>query len=114
MGKGRRNQRNPDYYKVQGGAVEEPAATRAAKRALTTQRTNARTRNPKRAVKATKKTVPTVTRAPEEGAGLFAPESPSKDRRSLLAGAGQIAGRIATFAFGVARAAIDRIRHRRE
>ena len=34
MGKGRRNQRNLDYEKVQGGAVEDRDVSRAAKQAL--------------------------------------------------------------------------------
>ena len=38
MGKGQRNRRNLDYYKVQGGAIEEPHAAEAAKRALAGQR----------------------------------------------------------------------------
>jgi hypothetical protein len=37
MGKGRRNQRNVDYYKVQGGAVEDRDVSRASKQKLATQ-----------------------------------------------------------------------------
>jgi hypothetical protein len=36
VGKGRRNQRNVDYYKVQGGAVEDRDAGRMSKQALAT------------------------------------------------------------------------------
>jgi hypothetical protein len=38
MGKGRRNQRNVDYYKVQGGAIEDRDAGRAAKQKLSRQK----------------------------------------------------------------------------
>jgi hypothetical protein len=34
VGKGRRNQRNPDYYKVQGGAIESRDVGRKSKQAL--------------------------------------------------------------------------------
>jgi hypothetical protein len=41
MGKGRRNQRNVDYYKVQGGAIEDRDASRAAKQKLSRQKRRA-------------------------------------------------------------------------
>jgi hypothetical protein len=38
MGKGNRNRRNPDYYKVAGGAVEDRDRTRMAKDKVRAQR----------------------------------------------------------------------------
>jgi hypothetical protein len=49
MGKGRRNQRNPDYYKVQGGAVEDRDLGRASKQRLSRQQQKAAKRREKRA-----------------------------------------------------------------
>ena len=52
MGKGRRNQRNPDYHKVQGGATEDRDAGRVSRQKLSGQRRTARkaaeTRKPAR------------------------------------------------------------------
>ncbi len=46
MGKGRRNQRNVDYYKVQGGAVEDRDVSRASKQKLATQKRPTRAKKP--------------------------------------------------------------------
>ena len=46
MGKGRRNQRNVDYYKVQGGAVEDRDVGRAAKQKLSQKQTSGRRPRP--------------------------------------------------------------------
>jgi hypothetical protein len=49
MGKGRRNQRNTDYFKVQGGAVEDRDIGRAAKQKVSGQKMSPKKKKAKRA-----------------------------------------------------------------
>lgn len=44
MGKGQRNRRNPDYFKVQGRSIEEPSLARKAKRAVAGERARVKRR----------------------------------------------------------------------
>jgi hypothetical protein len=50
MGKGNRNRRNPDYYKVAGGAVEDRDRTRMAKGKVRAQRKRPKKARPSRSI----------------------------------------------------------------
>jgi hypothetical protein len=96
MGKGRRNQRNPDYFKVQGQAANEQSAVEESRRSLTRSQAGLRRRAAQ----------PARPKKPKR-----APRRPPPPRSRILRalGFGVAAGRVAA---GLIRARLRKMEER--
>ena len=107
MGKGNRNRRNPDYYKVAGGAVEDRDRARMAKGKVRAQR-----RKPKKA--RTARSVDLHRVAPAPAVTERQANERRRPRRSRLANLARGAWHVAETAVDVGRAVVAVVRKRRE
>lgn len=107
MGKGNRNRRNPDYYKVAGGAVEDRDQARMAKSKMRTQR-----RKPKKARTARSVDLHRVAPAPPV-TERQANERRSRSRRTPLGKLARRAWHVAETAVDMGRAMVAVVRKRR-
>jgi|SRR5581483_3483601 len=109
MGKGNRNRRNPDYYKVAGGAVEDRDRARMAKGKVRAQRRKPKKARTARSVDLHRVQPPAAPPVTERQAN-----ERRRPRRSRLANLARGAWHAAETAVDLGRAVVAVVRARRE